>query len=438
MKNLILIIYMFIASNVYGQAGSFNDLFHIGQVGSGVDVELEIGDKGSFRYNFGTSTMQVTHDGTNYVDVASGEAVLTSNRVVITDGSGNQTSGSLVYNETSKVMIIPSAGYIQMSSYNVKDNSIESYINSNITLNARGNGQIVSQNDGVTVLKVDDEGIETKQVSVFTNPTAGHNKLYFKSDDILYSRNSAGVEVPVDSGGSDHTLGSFDLLENKTIDNSNIIQATKHANVIEVGDDSIYGAADRSATINLHAQTAVSSNARIVRSSGINGILQFNQYGTGKTYFTAGAGTVMYYSQKGSLVIGKENFTSEGGQLVLEAANSEPYSAHVDNANDEFRVHNGVTVWQHINLSTGRVDMNGAVDINAVGGNVPHTCLKRSASSTLDATLDCAANEVVMGGGCHTASNIAITKNYSPGASSWNCRLVSSSTVTVWGICCLY
>lgn len=72
MKQFICIVFMLIVAKSYGAAGSFNDLFHIGKVGSGQNVELEIGDIGSFRYNFSTSKMQVTHDGSTYTDIGSG------------------------------------------------------------------------------------------------------------------------------------------------------------------------------------------------------------------------------------------------------------------------------------------------------------------------------------------------------------------------------
>ena len=52
-----------------------------------------------------------------------------------------------------------------------------------------------------TVFAVDDE-ITLLEISTPSNPAAGDNKLYFKSDDMLYILNSAGSEVQLATGGA--------------------------------------------------------------------------------------------------------------------------------------------------------------------------------------------------------------------------------------------
>jgi hypothetical protein len=82
----------------------------------------------------------------------------------------------------------------------------------NIVPRATGEGQI-----GTTAKKwltaffnsinIAGEAILT-QISTPSNPSAGTNKLYFKSDDKLYKKDSGGVENEV-GGGATLTRGTF-------------------------------------------------------------------------------------------------------------------------------------------------------------------------------------------------------------------------------------
>ena len=57
-----------------------------------------------------------------------------------------------------------------------------------------------------------DGAIKQKQIASSTTPASGENKLYFKSDDKLYKKDSAGAEVEVGSG-----TGSGDFLADGSV-----------------------------------------------------------------------------------------------------------------------------------------------------------------------------------------------------------------------------
>lgn len=54
-----------------------------------------------------------------------------------------------------------------------------------------------------------DDALAGAQISTPANPPTGYNKLYFKSDDNLYSLNSAGVETEIAGGGGGGGVSSF-------------------------------------------------------------------------------------------------------------------------------------------------------------------------------------------------------------------------------------
>lgn len=118
-----------------------------------------------------------------------------SNRVAITDGTGSLTTGSLAYNETSKFLLMPNGGSIQFGSYNLFDDKIQTFINSDFRINVRGTGRFIVEADGTQIFRVDENGFESKQLaSTPANPSTGYNKFYFKNDNEFYKLDSLGVE----------------------------------------------------------------------------------------------------------------------------------------------------------------------------------------------------------------------------------------------------
>lgn len=69
MKSFIVILFLVIISTQIKAAGSYTNLYHIGEIGSGQNPVLEMGDVGKFQYNFSLNKMQVSHDGTNYYNI---------------------------------------------------------------------------------------------------------------------------------------------------------------------------------------------------------------------------------------------------------------------------------------------------------------------------------------------------------------------------------
>jgi len=76
---------------------------------------------------------------------------------------------------------------------------------------------------------------EFRNISTPSNPAASKNKLYFKSDDLLYSLDSAGTESQIGSGGAgpgdvtgpgsatDTAIARFDLATGKLLQNSVVL-----------------------------------------------------------------------------------------------------------------------------------------------------------------------------------------------------------------------
>lgn len=62
--------------------------------------------------------------------------------------------------------------------------------------------------------KIDGDGLTIKQITTPSNPSAGYNKLYFKSDDKLYRLTSGGSETEI--GFTGYRAGSASLSLNDT------------------------------------------------------------------------------------------------------------------------------------------------------------------------------------------------------------------------------
>ena len=73
-----------------------------------------------------------------------------------------------------------------------------------------------------------DGAVKQKQITTPTNPGAGENKLYFKTDDKLYKRDSAGVEIEVGAGSGDMLASVYDptAVEGDAFDMDNMVEGT--------------------------------------------------------------------------------------------------------------------------------------------------------------------------------------------------------------------
>lgn len=62
-----------------------------------------------------------------------------------------------------------------------------------------------------------DGAVDLAQIAATGNPDAGRNKLYFKSDEKLYTRNPSGVETLIGPGAATAIIGSFQAASNQSI-----------------------------------------------------------------------------------------------------------------------------------------------------------------------------------------------------------------------------
>ena len=92
-------------------------------------------------------------------------------------------------------------------------------LNGNTIISTDTNGNIILDANGTGVTNIADIldlDLETNfgQISTPANPAASHNKLYFKTDDMLYSLNNSGVEELVGAGAGGTGTGSLNILDN--------------------------------------------------------------------------------------------------------------------------------------------------------------------------------------------------------------------------------
>ena len=241
---------------------------------------------------------------------------------------------------------------------------------------------------------------------LITNNGASDVALPVGTNNFVLTADSAqanGVKWAAVAGGSDHTLTDTKTLSNKTWDFTGFINN--------------------------------------IKTDGVAADLNINNFGAGGTYFYDNNNLVMYYTAKGFLRIGRENTASEGGQLMLESpSGTYPNHVYIDNAINEFRVHNGVNEWFTMNMASGAAYMHNTTG----GGNVPHQCTNRSTTNSgANANIVrayCAAGERVMGGGCRDYQNIKLNHNAPESNTNWYCNRGTSSTTLfiAFAICCLY
>lgn len=393
MKQFICIVFMLIVAKSYGAAGSFNDLFHIGKVGSGQNVEIELGDTASFIYNFASGRMDF------YVGVDRSFYYSSVGQLHVSNRDGVNDGGELV---------LDAAGLNETVTLENDTGRLKAYAGATLLFNA-----------GTTTFDVDGN-----KITNLGTPTAATD---------------AATMAYVDAAtGSDHSLGSIDVLQNKTLDDTNKINTTKFRHSIELGDDSVVSGL-RDPLIDFHATDGVDFNFRLHRANGTNGALNFNNLGTAGVFFYANSQEVMKYSAPGWLKISRENSVSEGGQISLEPPLGGGYTttAYLDNAINEFRVHNGVNEWLTTSLVNGATVMHNT----AGGGNVPHYCTTRNLTGSGTVQINCAAGEIITGGGCYDSGNTGIARGYPTNglpAKGFQCRAVTGATMTAYGICCVY
>ena len=94
---------------------------------------------------------------------------------------------------------------------------------------------------------------------------------------------------------------------------------------------------------------------------------------------------------------------------------------------------------------SGSLGVSGYESISGggAGGNVPHACLSRNASTVASGeSVLCSTGEIALGGGCDGGS-ISIVLSRPSGTlgsapTGWSCSFSSSGTVTAWAVCCQY
>lgn len=392
---------MLVVAKSYGAAGSFNDLFHIGKVGSGQNVELEVGDSASFIYNFASGRMDF------YIGVNRSFYYNSAGQLHISNRDGVSDGGELV---------LDAAGLNETVTLENDAGRLKAYAGATLLFNA-----------GTTTFDVDGN-----KITNLGTPTAATD---------------AATMAYVDAAtGSDHSLDSFDILKNKTIDNTNLIKATKHDTSIELGDDSIVGG-DRDPLIDFHASNGVDFSSRIHRSSTVNGVWDFTQLGTGGVRLFTNSSIEFYksgtynggFEGQGVLDIEHQNSIGSGAIIVMKKSPVNTKHAYMDNTSDEWRMHNGANEWLTIDLNNGAPYIHNLVG----GGNVPHSCTIRNGfngAGSFNANVFCAAGEIVTGGGCGLSSdNNPISSSYPIASNRWWCdRTSTTGSFNAWAVCCIY
>lgn len=268
------------------------------------------------------------------------------------------------------------------------------------------------------------------------------------SGKLEFSDNAGGLW----RGANDHTLDSTDLLENKTLDDSNVIDSSRFgANTFSFGAD-VSNSGDRAISLDWHASHGSAYDFRIHRLGGVNGYVEFKQGGTGYSYFSNSTGVVMSYNQRGTLTINRVNENSpsgSGGRLHLDSALGGDYQAYIDTSTDgssksHIRMTNGSSIWEKLRLHDGFKEFWGAIysyDTGGNGGNIPHSCSRilTEVTGTDEVITTCSADKILVGGGCYSSPNISIYYSYPPADNAWACKFSSSSsTIQSWAICCKY
>lgn len=483
MKNFIVILFLVMVSVQVLAAGSYIDLFHIGKVGTTANTVLEIGDTGEFRYDFGNSKMQFSHDGTNFYDVIG-----LDDTVTIQNKTFDQTNkayfnsfpvfhwnsrGSLIIDkedtgtEGGQIQLLPADSFTQSVYVDNNSDNFRVHNGTNVWFTANANGidavskKIVNvatptlPQDAANKDYVDNQGTTTPTLAkggLITNNGASDVAQAVGANTFVLTADSAqanGIKWAAAASGGDHTLDSVDVLKNKTLDSSNVINTGDFGPVaIELTNDTTQGAIDRASLIDFHASGGVDYNFRIIRNQGVNGSANFQNTGTGSTGFYYNfTEPVFYYNSRGKLVINRQNDTTDGGELQLDVALGGSHHAIIDNvknlSNDSIlRVHNVFTVFSEFNLNTQRINFYKPFTLGAtaVGGNVPFGCTIREAFlfSGTNVSKSCVANEIVVGGGCSFSAGNAIRESYPSTATSWNCLTTTNATfLAVRAICCL-
>lgn len=94
----------------------------------------------------------------------------------------------------------------------------------------------------------------------------------------------------------------------------------------------------------------------------------------------------------------------------------------------------------------GQKIFNSPFSLVATGGNVPHTCVIRTATpGGTGGSVSCNAGEIATGGGGRDSANASNVPGCYPGsgststpATSWTCAFSSSGTLIIYAVCCQY
>lgn len=336
---LLLCILLFVSVKTFG-AGSFTDLFHIGVIGTSSDTVLEIGDTGEYRYNFSTSKMQFSHNGTNFYDVVGRTDTITIQNKTLdsTNLLNSPKHGRIIELADDSIESGSRTPIIDFHATDSVDFSLRlsrnSGVNGDMHLqntgtgtmffdfaagqslylpNTRGSARIARENDvalgeggqlvldaaasGGTAVYLDNVSTGAFRVHNGTNVWLDVNasSISAVNKKIINVTNptaaqDAATKSYVDTavvGANDHTLTSSNTLQNKTIDNSNIIGANRHGN-IEVNDDTVGGGGNRLAFIDFHSSPGIDGNYRISQAAGPTGWVTHEMFNAGRMRFRIG------------------------------------------------------------------------------------------------------------------------------------------------------
>jgi len=469
-KSFILILFLIIGATQIRAAGSYTDLFHIGKVGTTANSVLEIGDSAEFRYNFSTGRMEVSNDGVNYFDIVQ-RLLPDMNKGEILSGSSGASYSLLPINTNGKILSLNSAKTtglewidIPASTPTLAKGGVITNDGANDVAQAVGtNGFVLTadsaQTNGIKWAAAATATPALAKGGLITNNGASDVALAVGTNNFVLTADSAqanGVKWSA-STTADHTLTSGGTLENKTLDNSNIINSTKFGAIsLEISDDVTQGLGDRVSLIDFHASGGIDFSTRVYRHAGVNGEFDITNTGTGAfnianssgslRFFTGSTGTEFYragvynggFQGKGIFNIQNQAAPTSGGQLSLTPGTSYSTVAYMDNDSNKWRIHNAVNEWLTIYLNNGGTIIHG---IGGNGGNVPHNCYRKGAgavTNVLNVVCNTTTRERVTGGGCKASSG-TLAANYPVNDYTWQCIDTNAGTqLDAIAVCCRY